>query len=569
MRFSAIISGALLVLGCLATVAHALTPDQVAVVVNTSSEGSKLVAKHYMAARKIPDANLLEIAVDPMLRGWSEPRYREAVVGPLRKQLRDKHLEDQITCLVLTYDIPLSIPEAGVSEADKAEFGDYEKRLREYAVLLEAGAGKYDAIGAGAPTTAAVTQPGTAAASRALGKIPDANELRQAEEKLVRAADAAVKRIEKLAPDLRGPSMQRFAEVHQEFFGPSGVLSAVTVTDSSPAADETRKRLGQMRDEVTEVNRRIGGLTGSPLNAKTRQELLTLKVRGYGVIGGATQALEWVNRLNPQDSSACLDSELMLLWHDEYPRARFLPNPYCLDNWPINRDKKLPKVMMVARLDGLRAQAVMEMIDTTLKVEKDGLDGVAYFDARGIKAAAYEPYDRDLIETAEYLDKNSTMKVVLEKTEALLQAANCPDAAVYCGWYSLRNYQDSCQWKAGSVAFHVASWEMVTLHDEREKGWVSNLLRRGVCGTLGATEEPFLTAFPKPSQFFPLLLCGDFTQGEVYFVTCPWMSWRIGYVGDPLYNPFKVKPKLASDKVKKNAQLNRAYEIMKSLGMGP
>jgi uncharacterized protein (TIGR03790 family) len=562
-RFSALLVAALAAMGMIAGSARALTPEQVGVVVNTASEGSKLVGKHYMTARKIPAANLLEISTDPLLRGWSEQRYREVVVAALRKQLKEKHLEDQITCLVLTYDVPLTVNEAGVSAEDKAEFAGYVKALGEYCQLLEAAPGEYDAIaGDGAKTL-------PAKATTQGGKLPTAAQIRAMEEKLLLAANGAMKRIEALAPDLRGRAMQRFVEVHQKFLGPAGVLEIIGAGGTGPGAAETQKKIAAMRQEVDEGRRAAAQMVGEPLTIKTRQELLALRVKLYGVVGGAQQAQEWISRIDPQDSSSCLDSELMLLWYDDYSKAHWLDNPYSLDRWPVSRGGKLPKVMMVARVDGLRPQAAIEMIDTTLRVERDGMDGVAYFDARGIKDPLYASFDRDIVDAATYVSKNSTMKVVLDRNEALLQAANCPDAALYCGWYSKRAYKDSCQWKAGAVGYHVASWEMFTLHDEKETGWVSNLLQRGFCGTLGAVEEPTLGAFPKPSQFFPLLMCGDFTQGEVYFVTCPWMSWRVGYVGDPLYNPFKVKPKLASEKVKASAELKRAYEILGALGMGP
>jgi uncharacterized protein (TIGR03790 family) len=539
--------------------ARALTPEQVAVVVNMQSEGSKLVAKHYMLARQLPAGNMVEINVDPLLRGWSEPRYRQAVADSIRKQLVDKKIADKVTCLVTTFDVPLSIPETGVGENDKVEFGAHEKRLRDFYGMILGGVSDYDGIAAAAANPAATQK----------AVVPNAAELKAAQEKLIAAANGAVKRIEQLPADLRGAEMEKFSNIHLRYLGPAGVIAAISVSDNQPGAMETRKRLETMKQEVSQANKRIAELNAGAMNARTREELFTLKLANYGAVGAANQTMEFVQRLNPADTSACLDSELALLWHEDYVKTRWLDNPLSLSMWPAMQGRRIPRIMMVARLDGVSPQSTIAMINQTLKTEKEGLTGVAYFDARGIKTSGYEPFDRDLMETADYLTKNSTMKVVLDKNEALLQAANCPDAAIYCGWYSLRNYQDSCQWKAGGVGYHVASWEMMALHDEREKGWVANLVKRGICGTLGATEEPYLPAFPKPSQFFPLLMCGEFTQGEVYFVTVPWLSWRIGFVGDPLYNPFKAKPAVDPVKVKQSRELSRAYDILGAMGMGP
>jgi uncharacterized protein (TIGR03790 family) len=204
------------------------------------------------------------------------------------------------------------------------------------------------------------------------------------------------------------------------------------------------------------------------------------------------------------------------------------------------------------------------MIDTTIATEKKGLEGKLYLDARGMHGTdAYAIYDADIRKAADWVKSNSTMEVVLDDGPGFFEAKNCPNAALYCGWYSLHQYLDSCQWVPGAVGYHVASFEMMTLHNPKESGWVTNLLQRGFCGTLGPTAEPYLTSFPKPSQFFPLLLCGEFTQGEVWEVTAPMTSWRQGYVGDPLYNPFKVKPRVTVQTIKADAVLRNALTILR------
>ena len=59
--------------------------------------------------------------------------------------------------------------------------------------------------------------------------------------------------------------------------------------------------------------------------------------------------------------------------------------------------------------------------------------------------------------------------------------------------------------------------------------------------------EPFLTAFPPPEEFVPLLLTGELTLAEVYWKTVPLMSWRLGLIGDPLYRPFAAHPGLPAE----------------------
>jgi uncharacterized protein (TIGR03790 family) len=124
-----------------------------------------------------------------------------------------------------------------------------------------------------------------------------------------------------------------------------------------------------------------------------------------------------------------------------------------------------------------------------------------------------------------------------------LPANSVKDAAIYCGWYSLQKYVPACTFVPGAVGYHVASYEMTTLRTESHQ-WVRGLLNDGIAATLGAVTEPYLNAFPKPDEFFPLLFTGKLTLAEVYWRTTPVVSWRVAMIGDPLYNPFKAHPAL-------------------------
>jgi uncharacterized protein (TIGR03790 family) len=204
-----------------------------------------------------------------------------------------------------------------------------------------------------------------------------------------------------------------------------------------------------------------------------------------------------------------------------------------------------------------------KMIEQTLKIEKEGLKGKMYLDARGITTGGYAVLDIHLRELDRWMKDHTTLETFLDDKPDMIEAKNSPDAALYCGWYSLRNYKDVCQWVPGGVGYHVASAEMITLHGKDETGWAVNMLKRGYCGTLGATAEPYLSSFPNPAHFFPLLLSGEFTQGEVYLVTTPMLSWRIGYVGDPLYNPFKADPQVKTEVLREDPILRNAFTILR------
>ncbi len=238
---------------------------------------------------------------------------------------------------------------------------------------------------------------------------------------------------------------------------------------------------------------------------------------------------------------AALDSELALLLVPDYNLENWRANPEYLYNRASNINY-FGRVLMVSRLDAPTPELVNRMIRDALDVEKTGLTGTIYLDARGKTGNdPYSQYDEDVRRTASLLQK-SRLSVVLENTPKLLKSGDAPDAALYCGWYSHKKYVDAFEWSRGAVGYHVASSEAVSLHDPKKKYWVKSMIEDGVIASVGPVGEPYLGAFPLPSLFFPLLMSGRYTLVEVFAMTNPFLSWRMILVGDPLYNPFKNMP---------------------------
>ncbi|MCK5099165.1 MAG: TIGR03790 family protein, partial [Desulfobacteraceae bacterium] len=142
---------------------------------------------------------------------------------------------------------------------------------------------------------------------------------------------------------------------------------------------------------------------------------------------------------------------------------------------------------------------------------------------------------------AETVKKNGVMPVVIDNTSKLFQAGDCPEAALYCGWYSHHNYIDAFNWKPGAVGYHIASSECGTLKAGKYRGWCKMMIEDGVAATIGPVGEPYLQAFPLPELFFGLLVDGHLSLVECYSVSLPYLSWQMVLVGDPLYRPFKLK----------------------------
>jgi uncharacterized protein (TIGR03790 family) len=251
------------------------------------------------------------------------------------------------------------------------------------------------------------------------------------------------------------------------------------------------------------------------------------------------------------ETTASVDSELMLLWWPKYDLRRWVPNPLNFQASEAYR-KRSPQVVMTARLDGPTADIAKRLVDDAVAVEAKGLEGNVVMDARGIPfdpkgkndvGFGYGGYDESFREAAKLLE-GAGMTVTLDQKNEVLPAKSAKDVALYAGWYSHAKFVDSSEFARGAVAWHLASSEATTLRRADSTVWCPNLLKKGVCATLGPVAEPYTIGFPKPAEFFGSLATGEFTLVESYARTVQMCSWMTVLVGDPLYNPFKKNAKL-------------------------
>jgi uncharacterized protein (TIGR03790 family) len=221
---------------------------------------------------------------------------------------------------------------------------------------------------------------------------------------------------------------------------------------------------------------------------------------------------------------------------------------------------------MTCRLDGPQEGTAMQIILASLKAEREGLKGRVVIDSTNgtgpgggaDRAGGYRAFDNKLLNVAELVRTKTNYALTVERTPNLLPPHAVRNVALYCGWYSVRNYVPCCEFNPGAVGYHVASFEMLSLRGDNEKGWVAGLLNDGIAATVGSVAEPYLSAFPPPDEFFPLLMTGRLSLAETYWKTVPMASWMMACVGDPLYTPFKVNPLIKREDLRED--LRRALD---------
>ena len=253
-----------------------------------------------------------------------------------------------------------------------------------------------------------------------------------------------------------------------------------------------------------------------------------------------TQLQSDIDRIRGKETGASVDSELSMVLMGDYELYRWQPNKL-KDSLPyLSFD-----TLMVCRLDGPAESIVKALVDKAMAAETTGLKGIAYIDSRGIEQSkkSFSPgyYDESLRDLAVLIQFRTDMVVKHQRTEELLAPGTAPQAAVYCGWYSLQKYVDAFDFVDGAIGYHISSLEATDLRDPNSTQWCPAMLSDGVTVTLGAVAEPYLHAFPEPKALFLELFNGRCLV-EAYYRTKPFNSWQLVLIGDPLYRPFKTAP---------------------------
>jgi uncharacterized protein (TIGR03790 family) len=275
----------------------------------------------------------------------------------------------------------------------------------------------------------------------------------------------------------------------------------------------------QRRVDAEKARIEYDELNARRFDADARKRMRLIARDQFGLFGLARLITNQSASLETDGTSSALDSELAMLWWDWYSHEKWQNNFLHYRARAQGLTARVPPIMMVCRLDAPHARTVRDgIILGSLKAEKEGLRGKVVVDRRGLPANSvnsegkpdgYGPFDQTLASLGKFVREHSDMPLTLDDRDAVLpEASNIDEVALYCGWYSRRKYIDAFSFQSGAVGYHIASFELVSLHESGEKGWCAGLLNDGAAATLGPVAEPYLHAFPLPDEFSPLLMTG-------------------------------------------------------------
>ncbi len=495
---------------------YGLEPAEVLVLANSDIPESLEVAHHYIDARKIPQENLLALELGPRLANdISRENYQAKVALPVMNYLKAHDAQGKIKCIVTTYGIPYRIKNIDSGKIDQSLKRKLASRRLEYFNKVKSIYAELVRIN---PRNSA---------SKELAKFKTTGQLLSKTDAQLKKE---LKRISSLPNTAVNKSESRaYSRLYRRFYGYYSWTRIIPKLLDVDGSGDYKEVLGHQLKLKQASEKKIS----------LSEKLDSNYYESIAAVAGEAKSLDLLTmqekRLSGKQTLAALDSELSMLKFGDYELYRWQPNElkdrlFWLD----------VKTIMVSRLDGPTAVIAKGLVDKAMRAEKKGLSATAYFDARGYSGnkskGEFEKYDSSILRAAEHFKKLG-WRVKVENTEKLFPANSCPDAGIYCGWYSLKKYIDSFSFVDGAVGYHIASWEAVDLRSTESGEWVPNLLAKGITATIGAVSEPYLSAFPMPDAFFSSL-CSGKQIVEAYYRSNPYNSWQMLLIADPLYRPF-------------------------------
>ncbi len=512
----------------------ALAPQEVLIVANGASPESAELARFYARARGIPEEQIILLNTSTEF-SISQALYETQIRRPIKDFLVRGRLQQQVRCVCVLWGVPVRITDDLMDIYTAANAIAH----RDLAVARKGlGLIGKDFTVPKSTELVPLTNLFAAPPSGSEGQLMKADDLRKEVSRLLAGKQVEVVRISD--PARRQIAMRQLLAASLEAGGLRGLLAVPFDAKASGL------KIEELRTQLASAEKKLAELNKAPATLESAKARLAL-IREISGAAGVMLAGEDVKQLKPAD--ATVDSELALLWNEDYPLAGMMPNPLYWKALPTTAGKKEPKTLLTARIDGPSESECRRMIRNSIAAETAGLKGTVYIDAGGLERA--RAYDENARELQRFVQKNTRLASVLDESKEVFQPGSCPNAALYVGWYSYRKYVPAFVWQPGAVGWHVSSGEAEELRNADSDQWCPQMIRNGVAATIGSVGEPYLRSFPLPQEFFSLLLTGKYTVAECYFRTTPYASWRMTLIADPLYNPFAASPQVRVDKLPK------------------
>jgi len=244
-------------------------------------------------------------------------------------------------------------------------------------------------------------------------------------------------------------------------------------------------------------------------------------------------------KISGSDQS-CLDSDLCLLFNDEYSIGSRIHNPYFGEiyyfdsfTYPIYSTSQIS--YLVSRLDAFTLNDVIQMIDRGVNPDTSGINWYILDDYPGLE------YDKmyDAKRILDELGKNS----VYDNTTSHITDNVQGDVIGYCGHgvHAGAGYpfvlNDLNFTFANGALFNTYEsfngWSFFLNGRQSNHNLISDFIAIGGTGGIGHVYEPYASAIPHENILFSRYANG-FTLVEAAYMSMAYLSWQNVVVGDPL-----------------------------------
>jgi len=454
------------------SVAKCLAAQETWLVVGDQDNAeSREVWAHLKTVYQLEDSQLLELDFpdgDELNRTQWEDQLRPIVVQWLQANDPDQ----RYTKIVTLYGLPLSVGPWDDDRETKPWLDFYQNALiqttgqfnRSLSKLGEVAGLKYDAI-------------------------QSSNELEPYRTGFDQFANKVQAAIAGLATEKQRDVGARLQTTVQEIAGINPFLASLQ-RDAESGKSQANVQFQYLRGRIEALDN-VGALLERVPPSFERESLaMSLLEQSGGLLATIGWIQQQIAMVLDNDSAASLDSELACLLWPEYRRLGTVPNfaHPAFANSPLTN--KYP-TFQVSRLDGPTVAIAKALVDRAKAAETMTFEGNVYLDLRGIDQGDTQTvrYERWMKAIGQQFQNVAGVKVVQEKTPQLFAVDACPDALLYCGWYSLGKSIDSFTFKPGGVAYHLVPGDALGIHQVDDQGWCKYFLEKGATRIIGSVGE--------------------------------------------------------------------------------
>lgn len=336
-----LIRSAWVVLICASAASAALAPDEIALIVNRAAPEGVELAAFYARARGIPVDRVIQLDL-PNTDEMPFDQYDRDVVPTVRQFLHDRGLEQKVRCLVTFYGVPLRIADRTSSPRDKNELAQLTKSAQR--ITDQINARVTDAEKRAAAVDATFKPPSTEPSAQALA---------------IRL-QRAMQTIERAGQQSSDPAVQR--DLAKYMTDMIAWVTAPVNDDDAPATNQVPTSAPSQAP--AELEKLVQQLQDPTARESAREQAR----RSLGIFGYWRVLQAQIDHLTPEGTGAAFDNELALLWWPPYKRASWQPNPLN----PVFREMRMPRAVMVMRLDAPTPQIVRDIVTNSMAVEREG-----------------------------------------------------------------------------------------------------------------------------------------------------------------------------------------------------